>query len=170
MTEQRKKETAKEAPVSLDEKGEALQSLLARVFRDFQPKIGAAMDEVVLTVKPDQIPDVCRILKDEPRLAFNYLRCLSVVDYEDRLEAVYHIYSMENRHKMAVKTSVSEDDPQVPSVVPIWPAANWFEREGADLFGMQFNGHPNLAPLLLYEGFEGYPGRRSFPFHDYDEW
>ena len=77
---------------------------------------------------------------------------------------------VEKRHKMVVKTSVSPDTPSVPSVVSVWRAADWFEREGHDLYGVVFEGHPELAPLLLWEGFEGYPGRRSFPFHEYDEW
>ena len=170
MTEKRKKVEVKEAPVSLDERGEALQSLLRQVLESFLPEVGAAVDEVVLTVKADQVPQVCGILRDDSRFAFDYLRCLSVVDYEDRLEVVYHLYSLNNRHKVVVKTATSEDDPKVPSVVSIWPAANWFEREGHDLYGVEFVGHPNLSPLLLYEGFEGYPGRKSFPFHDYDEW
>ena len=122
------------------------------------------------TVQPDDVPAVCRLLKETPGLDFDYLRCLSVVDYVDRLEVVYHLFSLSERHKMVVKASVSPEAPYVPSIVSIWPAADWFEREGHDLFGVVFEGHPNLAPLLLYEGFEGYPGRKSFPFHDYEDW
>ena len=92
------------------------------------------------------------------------------MDYEDRLEVNYHLFSRETRHKLVVKTSVPHDNPVVPSVISIWRGADWFEREGHDLFGVVFQGHPNLAPLLLYDGFEGHPGLKSFPFHDYDEW
>ena len=158
------------APVALDERGKALSALLPDLLKDFDVEIGAAVDEVVVTAKPEDVPDVCRIAKEDPRLDCNYLRCLSVVDYEERLEVVYHLFSLEKRHKMVVKTSVSPDEPVVPSVVSVWRGADWFEREGHDLFGVVFQGHPNLVPLLLYEGFEGYPGRKSFPFHDYDEW
>jgi len=143
---------------------------LCQVFNDFVPQIGALIDEVTLTLEPEKLLSKCKILKEDQRFRFNYLRCLSVVDYIDRMEIVYHIYSMEHRHKMVIKTSVTEDSPEVPSVTSIWPASNWFEREGHDLFGVEFVGHPNLSPLLLYEGFEGYPGRKSFPFHEYDEW
>ena len=66
--------------------------------------------------------------------------------------------------------SVSASQPVVPSVISVWRASDWFEREGHDLFGIVFEGHPDLSPLLLYEGFDGYPGRKSFPFHDYQEW
>ena len=159
-----------EAPVALDDKGEALTALIPEVLRDFDVEIGAAVDEVVVTAKPEDIPAICRKAKEDPRLDFKYLRCLSVVDYVERLEVVYHLFSLGKRHKMVVKTSVSPEAPYVPSVTSVWRGADWFEREGHDLFGVEFQGHPNLAPLLLYEGFEGYPGRKSFPFHDYDEW
>ena len=159
-----------EAPVALDERGEALSALLPDILGDFDVEIGAAVDEVVVTVSPADITAVCRVVREDPRLDFDYLRCLSVVDYIERLEVVYHLFSLEKRHRVVVKTSVSPDDPRVPSVVPVWRGADWFEREGHDLFGVVFQGHPNLAPLLLYEGFEGFPGRKSFPFHDYDEW
>ncbi|HCH09242.1 MAG TPA: NADH-quinone oxidoreductase subunit C, partial [Dehalococcoidia bacterium] len=78
--------------------------------------------------------------------------------------------SLDKRHKLVVKANVSPDDPVVPSLIDVWRGANWYERESHDLFGVSFAGHPNLVPLLLYEGFEGFPGRKNFPFHDYDEW
>ena len=71
---------------------------------------------------------------------------------------------------MVVKANLDSSDPKISTVSDIWLAANWFEREGHDLFGVVFDGHPDLSPLLLYEGFEGHPGLKSFPFHDYDEW
>ena len=166
----RRQAAAPEAPAALDDKGKALSNRLPTVLWQFDPQIGAAVDEVVATVQPDDVPAVCRLLKETAGLDFDYLRCLSVVDYVERLEVVYHLFSLSRRHKMVVKTSVSPEAPNVPSIVSIWPAADWFEREGHDLFGVVFQGHPNLAPLLLYEGFEGYPGRKSFPFHDYKDW
>ncbi len=158
------------APVSLDERGRALSELLPEALAGFQSEIGAAVDEVTVSVKAEDVPGVCRMLRGDPRLALNYLRCLSVVDYEERLEVNYHLFSLEKRHKLVLKTSVSPDEPYVPSVISVWRGADWFEREGHDLFGVVFQGHPNLAPLLLYDGFEGHPGLKSFPFHDYDEW
>lgn len=158
------------APVALDEKGRALEALLPEILRDFDVEIGAAVDEVTVTVKPQDLPSICRIAKQDPRLECNYLRCLSVVDYIERLEINYHLFSLGKRHKFVIKTNVPPDAPYVPSVISVWRGADWFEREGHDLFGVVFEGHPNLSPLLLYEGFEGYPGRKSFPFHDYKEW
>ena len=128
------------------------------------------MDEVVVAVGPTELLAVCRTAREDPRLTFDYLRCLSAVDYVDRIEVVYHLFSLERRHKMVVKVSLEPDSPRVASVVSVWKGADWFEREAHDLFGVEFEGHPNLAPLLLYEGFEGCPGLKSFPFHEYDEW
>ena len=171
MTERRRREPqVPEAPAALDDKGEALSALLPQVLADFDAVVDAAVDEVVVAVRPEDVPAICQVLKDDSTLDFNYLRCLSVVDYVDRLEVNYHLFSLDKRHKMVVKTSVSPEEPYIPSVAAVWRGADWFEREGHDLFGVVFQGHPNLAPLLLYEGFEGYPGRKSFPFHDYNEW
>ncbi len=172
MTQRRRREAeVPQAPVALDDKGQALSALIAEMYAD-RPEVvvAAAVDEVTVTAPPESVPEICRISRDDPRLDFDYLRCLCVVDYEDRLEVNYHLFSLKNRHKMVVKTNVSPDEAAVPSVMDIWSGADWFEREGHDLFGVVFTGHPNLAPLLLYEGFEGFPGRRSFPLNDYDEW
>ena len=159
-----------QATAALDGKGEALAALLAETLQEFQPEIGAALDEVVVTIQPNQIVEVGRKLRDDPQTACDLLRCLSVVDYQDRFEIVYHLYSIKKNHHFVVKTSVPYEDPHLPSLISIWPGADWYEREGHDLFGVVFDGHPNLAPLILYEGFEGYPGRKSFPFNDYQEW
>ena len=159
-----------QAETALDEKGQALASLLEQTLEEFQPEMGAAVDEVVVTVGPERIVDVGRRLRDDPETACDYLRCLSVVDYEDRLQVVYHLYSLEKNHHLVVKTNVPYDDLHLPSVITVWPGADWYEREGHDLFGLVFDGHPNLSPLILYEGFEGYPGRRSYPINDYREW
>ena len=158
------------APVALSPRGERLSQLLATAYADLDAQISAAVDEVTLTVKPADIPLACRIARQRPDIACAYLRCLSVVDYIDRLEINYHLFSLDHRHKFVIKTNVSPENPAVPSIVPIWRGANWFEREAHDLFGIAFDGHPDLSPLLLYDGFEGYPGRKDFPFHDYDEW
>ena len=155
---------------ALDERGQALVALLKDTLQGFEPEIGAALDEVIVTIQPRQVVEVARKLKDDPRTACNFLRCLSVVDYQDRFEVVYHLYSMEKNHHFVVKTSVPYESPNLPSLISVWPGADWYEREGHDLFGVVFEGHPNLAPLILYEEFEGYPGRKSYPFHDYQEW
>jgi NADH-quinone oxidoreductase subunit C len=166
----KRESAAPQAQVALDDRGLALSTLLGSALDDVDVQIDAAVDEVVVVLSPDDLLAVCRIARESDDLDFNYLRCVSVVDYEERLEVNYHLFSLAKRHKMVIKTSVSPEAPNVPTVTGVWRAADWFEREGHDLFGVVFAGHPDLAPLLLYEGFEGFPGRKSFPFHDYDEW
>ena len=161
---------AEETAPSLDEKGQALSAMLTELLREFEPEVGSSLDEVVITIQPDQVAEVCGILKDDPQAAFDLLQCLSVVDYVDRFELVYQLYSIAKNHHFALKASVTPEEPRLPSVISVWSGADWFEREGHDLFGIVFEGHPNLSPLLLYEEFEGYPGRKSFPFNDYREW
>ena len=82
---------------------------------------------------------------------------------------VYILQSLEPERTLVVKTQAPHDDPVVPSVTGVWRAAEWYEREAHDLFGVSFAGHPDLVPLLLYDEFEGYPGRKEFPFYEYRE-
>lgn len=155
---------------ALDEKGKAVAALLEQSLASFTPKLGGSGDAPVAEVQPGQVPAVCRICKEDPRLDFKLLHCLSVVDYKDYLQVVYHLYSINKNHKAVIKANVPADNPRIPTVSTVWRGADWYEREGHDLFGVTFEGHPDLKPLLLYEGFEGYPGRKSFPFNDYQEW
>lgn len=166
----RREPKIQKAPVVLDERGKALSEILLTILKDFEIEYSAAVDEVVALVNPADLAEVCQLVKKDKRSFFNYLRSISVVDYEQRLEINYHLFSLKYRHKMVFKTSVSPDNPRVPTVTGVWRSANWYEREGHDLFGVVFEDHPDMRPLLLYDGFEGYPGRKNFPFHDYDEW
>ena len=155
---------------TLDERGVALLKLLEELAPSAPMELSSALDEVVGMTTPERLLDTALLLRDDPRLAFDYLRCLSVVDYGESLQVVYHLWSMEHRHKVALKTDTPMDDPRVPSLVSVWAGVDWFEREGRDLYGVTFEGHPDLKPLLLWEGFEGFPGRRSFPLPEYKEY
>ena len=117
-----------------------------------------------VSVDPNHVRDICKISKEDENLAFDYLRCLSVVEYDESFQAVYHLYSIAKKHRMVIKVDAPKDNPVFQSVTPVWRGADWPEREGAELFGVIFEGHPNLKPLLLWEGFEGYPGRKEYPF------
>ncbi len=158
------------AESALDERAQALQQLLDDVLRDFAPEMGAAIDIPVVTVKPEHVVDVCRMMKEDPRLSFKMLLCLAAVDYIEYIQIVYTLLSLEHEHKLMIKTDVTYDELHLPSVTSVWRAADWYEREAHDLFGVSFDGHPNLLPLILYEGFEGYPARKEHPFHDYQEY
>jgi NADH-quinone oxidoreductase subunit C len=117
------------------------------------------------------ISDVLAFSRDDPALRFDLLMDLTAVDYltypgrEDgpRFEVVYHLYSVPHNHRLRLKVPLDEDDPELPSAVPLWPIANWFEREVWDMFGIRFAGHPDLRRLLLYEEFEGHPLRKDYP-------
>ena len=155
---------------TLDKRGESLIALLPGPLAPFEPEITSALDEVLVKVAAERLLALCDVLKEDPSLSFDYLRCLSVVDYETKLQLVYHLWSREHRHKLVLKVDTKPEDGTVPSVSGLWRSADWFEREGHDLFGVNFEGHPDMKVLLLYEGFEGFPGLKSFPFHDYEEW
>jgi NADH-quinone oxidoreductase subunit C len=117
--------------------------------------------------------DLLAFCRDVHRLAFDMLMDLTAVDYskfpgrEDgpRFEVVYHLYSLAHNHRVRVKVRVDEDDAVVPTAVPLWPIANWLEREVWDMFGIRFEGHPDLRRLLMYEEFVGHPLRKDYPIN-----
>ena len=82
-----------------------------------------------------------------------------------RFEVVYHLYSVAHNHRVRVKVPVEQDDPVVPTATGLWPIANWLEREVWDMFGIRFEGHPDLRRLLMYEEFEGHPLRKDYPIN-----
>ena len=119
------------------------------------------------------VRDVLALCRDARALQFEVLMDLTAVDYarfpgrEDgpRFEVVYHLYSLAYNHRVRVKVRVEEDDPAVPSAVPLWPIADWFEREVWDMFGIRFDGHPDLRRLLMYDQFVGHPLRKDSPIN-----
>jgi NADH-quinone oxidoreductase subunit C len=122
--------------------------------------------DLVLTVAPGDVRAVLTTLKAGP---FDYamLLDLTCVDYaagEGRFELVYHLYSLSRNVRLRIKASVPAEDPAVESLVGLWKNADWLEREAYDMFGVRFDGHPYLRRLLTYEGFEGHPLRKSYPW------
>ena len=140
-----------------------LEATLKEALPGHDYEVSRSGGELVVTVPPRDLVGASRILKDDPRLAFDYLRCLSGVDWGDHLQVVYHLWSMGLRHRVEVKVDLAPEEPRLPSVTSVWRGADWHEREAAELFGIAFEGHPRLKPLLLFEGFEGYPLRKSYP-------
>ncbi|MFH1407388.1 MAG: NADH-quinone oxidoreductase subunit C, partial [Candidatus Omnitrophota bacterium] len=105
----------------------------------------------------------CKTLKEDEKLRFDYLMCLSGVDYKEYFEVVYHLYSMERGRRAAVKVKLSREKPEVDSVSSLWKSANWHEREAFDLLGIRFNNHPDLRRILLPEDWgEGFPLRKDY--------
>ena len=146
--------------------GGAHAALLSAIQRDFPTARGQSRfgDDELQVAAPD-IAQVLTYLRDDPDLRFAQLVDLCAVDYPERpsrFEVVYHLLSVVHSRRVRVKVAVPEDTP-VPSVVEVFPAAGWYEREVWDLFGIAFDGHPDLRRILTDYGFQGHPLRRDFP-------
>lgn len=127
---------------------------------------------VAVEVARDDITAVMTACRQDERLDLSYLRCLSGVDWqEEGLEVVYHLWSFSKRHHLTVKTRITYEDAVVPSITALYPAADWHEREARDMFGIHFEGHPNLVPLLLPEDMtDHFPLRKDNPLQEIEEW
>ena len=119
-------------------------------------------EQVAVRVQRERLLEVCRFLKETPGLEFDLLVAETAVDWVDWLDVVYLLRSTTRRHDLAFTVQVSRDDAVVPSVFPVWGAANWLEREISDLIGIQFGGHPDPRRILTWDEFEGHPLRKDF--------
>jgi len=152
------------------------QAMLARVGE----RIGAGLAEThryrgddTAIVARGALVGALAFCRDDAALAFDMLIDLTAVDYlrfpgrEDgpRFDVVYHLYSTDHNHRLRVKVAVEQDDAWVPTASGLWPIANWLEREVWDMFGIRFEGHPDLRRLLLYEEFVGHPLRKDYPIN-----
>jgi len=127
-----------------------------------------ALGETTLIADPSQIVDLCRYLKTSEN--FIRLSSITAVDWhpaEPRFEVVYHLHSIEPIRRIRVKYMLSGNNPETESVVSVWRAANWYEREIFDMFGIGFRNHPNLVRILMPIDWEGYPLRKDYPVHGY---
>jgi NADH-quinone oxidoreductase subunit C len=133
--------------------------------------IQGAMD-VLLVVDRKDAHRVLETAKRDETLAFDFLRNLCGVDYEaDGLQVVYHLFSYQHRHNVTIKVPVPTDDAVIASATDLWRAADWHERECRDMFGIVFEGHPNLVPILLPEDMlDHFPLRKDVPLAPLEEW
>lgn len=160
-------------------------AILERLQRRFGDRItgsdSGAIDPWV-AVTPGALPEVCRYLRDDPELRFNFLHCISGVDYfepdpkkaakiewQPHLEVLYHLSSLVDKHRLVVKVILPrwKDDvegqlPEVPTVSHLWSTANWHEREVYDLSGVRFLGHPDFRRILCPEDWVGHPLRKDY--------
>ena len=135
------------------------------------PSTSIAYDELTLDVGRDKIVEVLTLLRDDPACEFEVLIDICGVDYPERRErfdVVYHLLSLRLNQRVRVKITTDETTP-VASVNDVFPAANWYEREAYDLYGIRFTGHPDLRRILTDYGFQGYPMRKDFPLTGYVE-
>ena len=133
---------------------------------------GAKFDRDEMTVYVDRgsIRLACTVLRDDSSCPFNFLADVTCLDWypqEPRFEVVYHLLSIPNKERVRLKVKLSGDSPSLESVTSVWPAANFFEREVFDLFGVRFEGHPYLRRLLMPEDWEGHPLRKDYPVEGY---
>ncbi len=130
-----------------------------------------AVGELTVTVDAARILDVLMFLRTDPSCRFEVLIDICGVDWparEQRFDVVYHLLSPRLNQRVRVKVHADEETP-VPSVIDVFPAANWYEREAYDMYGILFSGHPDLRRLLTDYGFQGYPLRKDFPLTGYVE-
>lgn len=156
-----------DAGPTMPERYQQLADALAKAFDgvDFAPAYNAADGFLYINVPRDRWLEIARHLRDE--IGLNYLRALSGVDWTDRLQVVYHLTRVESGGKadllVGVHVDVDREEATCPSVVDIWPTADYNEREAFDLFGIRFEGHPNLRRILLPDHWQGgYPLRKDF--------
>ncbi len=122
--------------------------------------------ETTIVVPAADLLRIAEYLATESALLFSFLSDISVVDrfpLEPRFEVNYHLLSLEKQARLRLKVRLPGRDPAVHSVTPVWPTANWHERENFDLFGIRFEGHPDLRRILMPDEWEGYPLRKDYP-------
>jgi NADH-quinone oxidoreductase subunit C len=153
---------------------DALNKLGGHLTGKLGPKLVSfhvAHSEVTIEIKRDSIQDVITFLRDDDRCRFGCLVDICGVDYperEERFDVVYHLLSPWHNQRIRVRLTTRAETP-VPSIVEIFPAANWFEREAFDLYGILFEGHPDLRRILTDYGFQGHPLRKDFPLTGFVE-
>ncbi len=123
-------------------------------------------NELTLSAKKEYLPEIARFLKEDDQLDFNFLSDLCGVDRVETdgvFEVVYHFYSLQKNHRLRLKIPIPSNEPSISSIVDIWKTANWHERETYDMFGVKFDGHPDLRKILTPDDFEGHPLRKDYP-------
>jgi NADH-quinone oxidoreductase subunit C len=153
------------------------------IAKHVQEKLGDAImavhdsrGELTLDIRRDRIVEICRTLRDDPAFAFEQIMDVCGVDYLDygresptgprkgpRFAAVYHLLSLRHNRRLRLRAYLDDEMPMIASVTGIWNSANWYEREAFDLFGIVFEGHPDLRRILTDYGFIGHPFRKDFP-------
>ena len=155
----------------MDDDLKQLGDAIAASLRGWVESATVAYGELTLTVRADCLVETVTHLRDDPNCLFVSFIDLTAVDYptrKNRFDVVTHLLSPKHNRRIRVKVATDEETP-VPSLSGLYPAANWFEREAYDLFGVYFSGHPDLRRLLTDYGFEGHPLRKDFPMTGYVE-
>ena len=148
---------------------DAATDALERAYPDFGDAILRVVvdrGELTLHVRRERVAEVAQLLRDDPDLRFEFCSSVSGVDYPDtpdRLHAVYHLLSMTYARRIRLEAACPVDDPHIPSVVAVYPTADWHERETWDFFGIIFDGHPALTRIEMPDDWVGHPQRKDYP-------
>ncbi len=129
---------------------------------------GGSLDrgELVLWTSREKLPALCRFLKDQRQFTrLSAVTCIDRFPLEPRFEVVYLLHSIPNNERLRLKVAVPSQDASLPSLCGVWTGANWYEREVFDMFGVRFEGHPDLRRILMPDYWEGHPLRKDFPVH-----
>jgi len=148
---------------------ERVLDLLRQRFGDAIVETHAQFGDETAVVEPSRWREIAQFLRDDPTADMDMFIDLTAVDHlrrqTPRFEVVLHVRSVDKAHRIRLKARIGDEDGanlRIPSLVPVWPGANWFEREAFDMFGVVFVGHPDLRRILLYEEFEGHPLRKDY--------
>ncbi|PCI34360.1 MAG: NADH-quinone oxidoreductase subunit C [Alphaproteobacteria bacterium] len=147
---------------------------LSRIIDHFEDRV--TVDETVsdmpcVVVGPDDLVALCTFLRDDDLLQFNFMADICGVDFypdSPRFQLVYHLYSIPFGWRIRIKCLLA-DPPLAPTITDIWTTANWHEREAYDMYGIVFEGHPDLRRIYMWEEFEGWPMRKDFPLRGYKD-
>jgi NADH-quinone oxidoreductase subunit C len=146
-------------------------SLIRSKFADTIEEIIEAANEITVVAKREGLQEFMTWLRDEAAMRFEYLSDVSGVDLGEfaspRFAIAYHLYSITRNHRLRVKVFLEEDDARLPTMWGLWKSSNWLEREVYDMFGVTFDGHPNLVRILTPADYEGHPLRKDFPIKGY---
>jgi NADH-quinone oxidoreductase subunit C len=149
-----------------------IAAALQRAQPDWVSDITTALGETTVIVPREHVVAACEFLKRTPDYEFNFLSDLCGFDRgpeeEPRLEVNYHLFSTTKHHRLRLKVLLNEEDAHVPTVTTVWRTANWHERETYDLFGVIFDGHPDLRRILLPDDWQGHALRKDFPLRGYE--
>jgi len=172
LTEENVKSTESQAAEEPIKKA-VTQPVLDQIVTRISESVGSdAIEDAYINALSDDIPTVviknehwfatARILKQAPELSMNYLRNITGVDQEKHLEAVYHFTNIETKQECCIKVKTDRENSRIASITPLWPTADWQEREIFDLLGIEFIGHPNLKRIMMSDDWSGHPLRKDY--------
>ena len=121
-----------------------------------------SLSDPFITVSTSEFRELCTHLKNNSELAFDYLRLITAIDAKESFKLAYHFYSYRFHHSLVVYVELKRDEPEIDTIIDLWPTAEWLEREAYDMMGIKFRNHPNLRRILLPHDWDGFPLRKDY--------